>query len=183
MSSIEVMVPTKPARVPVPAALAPRDALPEHPHLTLISNGKPKAREFLELLAEELGESLAFGEVELVAKPGASLTIPPAEAEQIAARSDLVIAALGDCGACSACSLHDAVQFERLGVPSTVIITDVFTRSVANFARSLGMPGYHTVVLPHPVSSRDMDRLRRMAADAAPVARDQLAARVPALSA
>jgi hypothetical protein len=180
---IQVLVPVKQAAAVAEAgSLAPRDALPEHPHLTLISNGKPKARELLLLLAEELREPLGIGEVEVVAKAGASLTLSPDEAREIAARSDLAIAGLGDCGACSACSLHDAVQLETLGVPATVVITDVFTRTIPNFARSLGVPGYPTVVVPHPVSSRDMDRLRRMAAEAGPVARAHLAPRVAALA-
>jgi hypothetical protein len=178
---IEVLVPVKPTEVAAPVVLAPRDALPEHPRLTLISNGKPKAREILELLAEELREPLGLGEIEVVAKPAASVTLPPEQAQEIADRSDLVITGLGDCGACSACSLHDAVQLERLGVPATVLITEVFTQTIARFAGTLGVPGYPTVVVPHPVSSRDLDRLRRMAADAAPTARERLAPRAPTL--
>jgi hypothetical protein len=179
---IDVLVPVKPSAPPAPVTLAPRDALPEHARLTLISNGKPKAREILELLAEELREPLGIGSVELVAKPGASLTLPPEQAREIADSSDLVITGLGDCGACSACSLHDAVQLERLGVRATVVITEVFTQTIARFSATLGVPGYPTVVVPHPVSSRELDRLRRMAADAAPSARDRLAGAVPALA-
>ena len=59
-------------------------------------------------------------------------------------------------------------------MPATVIITEPFQGPIAAFAAGLGMPGYRTVVLPHPLSSRDTDYLRRVAEDAAPVALDQL---------
>jgi hypothetical protein len=177
MSTITVLAPVDDADEPAPQTLspAPRKRLPEGARITLISNGKPKARELLELVAEELRAWIPLGDVVHFAKPGASAPITPDEAEAIAGRSDLVMTGLGDCGACSACSLHDAVQLERLGVPATVLITEPFQRPIAAFAAGLGMPDYQTVVLPHPVSSRDVGFLRRIAADAAPVARDQLA--------
>ena len=73
-----------------------------------------------------------------------------------------MIAGLGDCGACSACSLRDAVAFERLGVPATVVITDAFVGHVARFADALGLPGYPALVVPHPVSSKDAEHLARL---------------------
>jgi hypothetical protein len=176
MSTITVLTPVDEDAAPVPEGVpaAPRGELPERVRITLISNGKPKAREILELVAEAIGATLPVAAVEHVAKPGASAPITPEQAREIAARSDLVLTGLGDCGACSACSLHDAVQLERLGVPATVLITEPFQRPIAAFAAGLGMPGYRTVVLPHPLSSRDTDYLRRVAEDAAPVALDQL---------
>jgi hypothetical protein len=182
MPTIEVLTPVT-RTAPAPRmTLAPRGALPDGAHLTLVSNGKPKARELLELLADELRGWLDIGEVELFSKPTAAFPIEPAAARELAGRSHAVIAAIGDCGACSACSLHDAIQFERLGVPATVLITDVFLRTVASFSRTLGADGYHSVVLPHPVSSRSRERLSRLVHEAAPVARDQLIAPVGALS-
>lgn len=181
MSTITVLSPVDeaPERAPEPTTLATRGPVPEGARMTLISNGKPKAREILELVAEALRAWLPIGEAEVFCKPGASAPIAPDEAAAIAARSDLVLTGLGDCGACSACSLHDAVQLERLGVPATVLITEPFQRPIAAFAASLGTPDYQTVVLPHPVSSRSMEVLRRIAREVAPTARDQLAA--PAL--
>ena len=57
-------------------------------------------------------------------------------------------------------------------MPSTVIITEPFVDLVAQYAASLGMPDYPVVALPHPVSSKDDDTLRRLASGvAADVAR------------
>lgn len=175
MSDLEILVPTKPETVLDEVASAPRPLLGDRVRLTLIANGKPNARELLELMAEELASSLPPLDIAVVVKRGASMTLSESELRAIADTSDLAIAALGDCGACSACSLHDAISLERMGLPTTVVITDVFVRTAADFARSLGMPGFATVVVPHPVSTRDRDHLRGMAADAAPAARRLLA--------
>ena len=52
-------------------------------------------------------------------------------------------------------------------MPSTVIITEPFSDLVAQFAATLGMPDYPVVALPHPVSSKDDDALRLLAASVA----------------
>jgi hypothetical protein len=97
-----------------------------------------------------------------------------AQVAELARSADAVIAGLGDCGACSACSLADAIRVESAGVPATVVISDVFVAHVASFAKTLGMPGYHSAVVPHPVSSKNDEQLRRFAAEVAPVVRRQL---------
>src|SRR5579871_5231668 len=182
MSTIQVLTPTEAAQPADPISLAPRGELPADAHLTLICNGKAKAREVLEMLTEELRGSLSIGEVEIHSKVGAGTPLPAEVTAELAQRSDLVITALGDCGACSAASLHDALQFELHGVPATVIITDVFQRSVASHARELGAEGYHNAVLPHPMSSRDDEHIRRCVHDIAATVLEQLTA-APARSA
>lgn len=63
---------------------------------------------------------------------------------------------------------------EQLGVPATVVITEPFQGLAASFAKNLGAPGYPPVMVPHPVSSKDMDHLRALAAAVA----DAVAARL-----
>jgi len=174
VSTIEVLSPIRSVVETAPTFLAPRGELPQGAHLTLIDNGKPKAIEILELLAEELRTWLPIGEVELYSKSSAGRPLEAAVTRGLASRADIAIAALGDCGACSACSLHDAVQMEMLGIPATVVITDVFERSTAAHMRTLNVVGYHTVVLPHPVATRSDERIRQLVHAAAPAARDHL---------
>lgn len=159
-----------------PVALAPRRHTDANSRVVLIDNGKPKAKELLTFIAEELRTRVPLGEIELISKGAASYPLPPERTAEIAARADLVITGLGDCGACSACSLNDALQFEALGVPATVLITEVFVNNVARFAENLGHPGYHMLVVPHPVYAKTDDVLRQLAANIADVARDQLVA-------
>jgi thioredoxin reductase (NADPH) len=59
--------------------------------------------------------------------------------------------------------LHDAVIFERLGLPATLIMTEPFIGLADRFAKNLGMPGYHRVALPHPVATRPLHELRELA--------------------
>lgn len=59
-------------------------------------------------------------------------------------------------------------------MPATVVITEPFEALAAGFAARLGAPGYHAVVVPHPVSSRDDDQLRAFAARGAGPAQRQL---------
>jgi hypothetical protein len=62
------------------------------------------------------------------------------------------------------------VLLEEAGVPATVLITEPFQGIVASHAAKLGAPGYHALVVPHPIWSRDaagMEALARQVVDAA----------------
>ena len=60
------------------------------------------------------------------------------------------------------CSVHDAVEFERRGIPATVVITTAF-RTTAEFQfRAQGMAGHPHVELPHPISNLGADALRAL---------------------
>ena len=51
------------------------------------------------------------------------------------------------------CSVHDTVEFEKRGIPATVVITQAF-RNAAEFQfRGHGMEGHPYVELPHPISN------------------------------
>lgn len=175
MSRIELLVPIMHDEVaPAVGTLAPRRRLRPGAQLTLIDNGKPKARLLLQRIAEDLRDRLDLGEVAVYVKGSASRVISEAEAAELAAVSGVVIAGLGDCGACSVCSVGDALRMELAGVPATVVISDVFVGHVASFARSMGFPGYRTVVVPHPVSSKSEDQLAAFARAVVDDVADQL---------
>ena len=78
------------------------------------------------------------------------------------------------CGSCSACSLQDALQLERLGVPASVVITDAFIDVCGRVAARLGFAGYQPVVVPHPAATRPdtwlKDQARLAAAAMIPLA-------------
>jgi hypothetical protein len=165
MSLITVLRPDNPQSGSVgseeEASLAPRAPLPEGAVLTLVVNGKSSADRVLEMIAAGLRRRLPqIAEVDVVQKESAAKALSDAEAERIAARSNLAVAGLGDCGACSSCSTLDAVALEKLGVPSTVVITEPFVGLIDRFATMAGMPGYHSIVLPHPVAARSDEELR-----------------------
>ena len=153
---------------PLPAAvIAPRLVPPDGFRITLINNGKPRTLQLLTYLAEAFGRQQAVRSVEVHSKPSAGSPIDEATANTIAARSDLVITGLGDCGACSSCSLVDALYMEKLGVPAAVVITDPFTDVCERVSRRMGFSGYPPIVVPHPAASRSDDWLRRRADECA----------------
>jgi hypothetical protein len=96
MAQITVLRPDLPTPPPEPMALAPRIPLPDHPVIGLIDNGKPHARELLELLAEELQARVGAGEVVLLRKPSAAYPITVEQAADMSARAHLVITGVGD---------------------------------------------------------------------------------------
>jgi hypothetical protein len=58
-------------------------------------------------------------------------------------------------------------MLEQRGTPATVLITEPFQTVVAANAGKLGAPGYHTLVVPHPVWGKDPRALARSVADRA----------------
>jgi hypothetical protein len=59
--------------------------------------------------------------------------------------------------------LHDAVMIEQRGTPATVVITEPFQTIIATHAAKLGAPGFHSVVVPHPVYGKTDAELRELA--------------------
>jgi hypothetical protein len=70
--------------------------------------------------------------------------------------------------------LHDAITFERLGLPAALVITEAFTRLAASFAARLGAPGYQAVTVSHPIASASETQLRDIARAAACVVHGHL---------
>ena len=58
-------------------------------------------------------------------------------------------------------------MLEQRGTPATVLITEPFQTVCAANAAKLGAPGYHTLVVPHPVWGKDLSELARSVADRA----------------
>jgi hypothetical protein len=165
MTSITVVRPVQgEPELAAPISLAPRAPAAEHLTVGLIANGKPLAPELLSAIAAALAVEIdGTVEVRLVSKPNAAHPIDPDVGADLAAQVDVVIAGLGDCGACSSCSLHDALTLEKLGTPATVLITEPFQSLVADHAVRLGAPGYHALVVPHPVFGKSEAQLGELA--------------------
>ena len=70
------------------------------------------------------------------------------------------------------------MKIEQAGTPATVLITEPFQSVVASNAAKLGAPGYHFLVVPHPVWGKDEEELRELVQGIADAAVDQLTARV-----
>lgn len=60
------------------------------------------------------------------------------------------------------CSVHDTVEFEKRGIPATVIITGNFRRAAEWQFRGKGMEGHPYIELPHPVSNLNPEEMREL---------------------
>ena len=58
------------------------------------------------------------------------------------------------------CSVHDTVEFEKRGIPATVILTGVFTNAAIHQFRTRGLEGHPFIELPHPISNLTSAEMR-----------------------
>ena len=96
MTQITVHRPDVRAQSATEVKYARRTTLPEGAVLTLIENGKPRARDVMQFVAAELQQRFPIARVEVFSKASAGKPIDPDEAKVIAARSHLVITGVGD---------------------------------------------------------------------------------------
>ena len=61
------------------------------------------------------------------------------------------------------CSVHDTIEFEKRGVPATVIITQAFRNACVFQFKGKGMEGHPYIELPHPISNLKLDEMRALA--------------------
>jgi hypothetical protein len=74
-------------------------------------------------------------------------------------------------------------MIEERGTPATVMITEPFVQVIASHASKLGAPGYHTLVVPHPIYGKSLVELRRLVTPIADVALAQLLGEAATVSA
>ena len=99
MSSCEISIVLRPDYEdgPVENFVPARRSVPTEPFtLTIIDNGKPKAKQLLRELASLLEDRFPVANVELVSKPSAGKPLEAYVAQSVAARSRMVITGLGD---------------------------------------------------------------------------------------
>jgi len=60
------------------------------------------------------------------------------------------------------CSVHDTIEFEKRGIPATVIITQAFHNAALFQFKSKGMEGHAYIEMPHPVSNLSADDMRAL---------------------
>lgn len=58
------------------------------------------------------------------------------------------------------CSVHDTIEFEKRGVPATVIITQAFKNAAVFQFRGKGMEGHPYIEMPHPISNLKPEEMR-----------------------
>lgn len=155
---IQVVLPAPLSRSSPATTEAPAhrwNPLPARPVLGLVDNGKGRAADILEAVARHLTARGLVSSHFIVHKASAGKPITPEQRAHLLSRADVVISGVGDCGACSSCSLHDAVMCSAEATPSAVIITTPFVRLAQATAMNLGATRLPVVVIEHPIWTRD----------------------------
>lgn len=60
------------------------------------------------------------------------------------------------------CSVHDAIEFEKRGIPATVIITQAFHNAALFQFKGKGMEGHPYLELPHPISNLKPEEMQKI---------------------
>ena len=122
--------------------------------LGILDNSKWNANKLLRGAAEVLSTEIEFASVNYYVKTHGFSTDAPIEMlDQIAAESDVVLTAIGDCGSCCSCCVRDAIALEDRGIPTAPVITTEFVNETKLTRVAIGMPALRPVVIDHPVSS------------------------------
>jgi hypothetical protein len=166
--------------VPVPsdavaaAMLAPRPLTLDGATVGIVCNVKTNGPELMSAIADLLREEFDLADVVGPVRTQGAMLPSDEQLADLAARCDVIITGLGDCGSCSACSVHVATDFERLGTPAVAICTTPFLRSGKAMAARRGMPALEFVMVEHPLSSLTPDELRERAKASLPQVLDVL---------
>lgn len=146
-----------------PLALAPPLRTLRGATIGLLDNNKKNAGHFLHYVAELLREEQGAAEVKRFRKSNATAPAPAETMAELVA-CDAVVTAIGDCGSCSSCTLHDAITAEAAGTPAVGVMTESFVPAARLMAEMHGIPTYGFAVIGHPFSSDGEAQLRGKAA-------------------
>src|ERR1700727_2881418 len=126
--------------------------------IAVVDNGKPNTLLVLTRLAETLSSRTGTKGPQGMSA-NAAIPCAPDIFERVVAEADLVITGMADCGSCTAYSVHDTIEFEKVGRPAVVVTTTRFEPITDTLASNFGLPGIRRLVLPHPVGGTDPDTL------------------------
>jgi hypothetical protein len=83
------------------------------------------------------------------------LPLDDAERDQVVSRADVVVAGVGDCGGCTACTVTDALRCLERGTPAFAVVTDRFVEVADSTEQAYGLAGLRRLTVDHPIWTRD----------------------------
>jgi hypothetical protein len=131
----------------------------------ILDNGKEFSDVVLESLAEKLRHDHGLTAIKFWRKGFPAKGAP--FISEMAAETDVAISGVGHCGSSSPWSVIDAVNLEKAGVPTVVLISRSFCPLAQIVARGEGHEGLAIVMLPHPIGEADAGNIGRKGSDAA----------------
>jgi hypothetical protein len=58
--------------------------------------------------------------------------------------------------------VHDTIEFEKRGIPATVIITQAFKNAAVFQFKGKGMDGHPYIEMPHPISNLKPEEIKEL---------------------
>jgi hypothetical protein len=55
--------------------------------------------------------------------------------------------------------MHDAIELEKKGIPSTVLVTKPFDTQAKAMTTILGLPGFRYTIIDHPMGSLNDEQI------------------------
>jgi hypothetical protein len=138
-----------------------------------VDTSKVNAAEFIEELSRLAQEEFGVDSI-VIHKDAPGVGITDEQASQLADKCGVVVAAFGDCGTSTSFGVRDAVEMERLGIPSVAVCSKPFVASAADVADVHGYAFLPIASVPHPMARLTRDELRAEAAKAYPAIREAL---------
>jgi hypothetical protein len=148
----------------LPAGIEPR-------RVGMLANGFPDAEKYLAKQAEALAKYWPGASFRISKKAGAdqlNIGIQEPLLSELVEDCDAMVIAWGHCGSCTSGVARDAIAFAERGVPSVMLICEIFWDYSAWIGEALGMNNLARVRLPFPVAGIGEQAQRQCAERIAP---------------
>lgn len=134
----------------------------------LFENTKRNAAALLDAIGEQLAER--DEDITLVRRTKGQFGMPMSSELMADLRSscDVVVVGVGDCGSCSASAISDGIALEAHGIPSAVVVTEVFEANARAIAALEGAEEYPFLMIPHPFATLSTEQLEEQARELVP---------------
>jgi hypothetical protein len=129
------------------------DIPPNIHKISLFDNTKPHADVILQTIGSQL-EGIKIIKSEKPAGAAASTS-----QLKKAAKGDVSILALGDCGSCTTWVILDAIRLEKEGVPTISICSHKFAPFARKLAQAHGAEDLRIIEVPHPIAGRSKEEV------------------------
>jgi hypothetical protein len=168
------------------AGLAPRSSSLAGTVGVLFNISKPRGIDFLDRVEELLREQYGVQNVIRASKRTFTKLAPAELLEELARGAKFVVLAIADCGSCNVCTeysaaaaagepkrrfhncglsacVHEALFFERRGIPTAVVATTEYAQAVRVQQSELGLPPYSLVLVPGSIQRLSREEVQRVA--------------------
>jgi hypothetical protein len=143
---------------------------PQLRHLGFFSNNKQNCTEIQHALAAAWAGEFRL-QPHFYRKMNASVPADPVLIERITGECDAVVTGSGDCGSCTAATVHDSITLRRAGLPVAMLATESFAALAHMQAHALGDDGLDLILVSHPIGGVRQEDLDQRCAEALAIGR------------